>query len=191
MLKDPEYKRFVIKNSIRGIVYFGFMLGLFIAIKVWIPENWNALLKPISQHPNLVFLVFFLSETFFGIIPPEFFVMWAVNSTLTVFISKVALFSILSFTGAFIAFFVGNKIKDGGLYEKLLQSRFSKYVGYYQRYGGVIIILSSLTPLPFATISLISATLGFGFKKYCLFALPRFLRFIIYGFVFWKGEGWV
>ncbi len=190
MAKDPEYFRFVIKNTIRGLVYFSVMVALFIIIKLWMPENWKAILAPITDSPALVYLVFFGSETFFGIIPPEFFIMWAVKSPLDIYILQVTLFSLLSFMGAFIAFFVGKKIKNGGFYDRLLQSRFSKYVGYYQRYGGVIIILSGLTPLPFATISLISATLGFKFSRYCLFALTRFIRFLIYGYVFWQGEGY-
>lgn len=190
MFNDPEYNRFVMKSTIRGLIYFTAMVGLFFIINLWMPENWKAILDPITKNPKLVYLVFFASETFFGIIPPEFFIMWAVKSTLDTYILKVLLFSILSFTGALIAFFVGKKIKNGGLYDKLLQSRFSKYVGYYHRYGGVIIILSALTPLPFATISLISATLGFKFTKYCLFASLRFIRFVIYGYVFWQGEGY-
>lgn len=191
MFKNPEYGRFIIRNTIRGLLYFVLMIGIFIGANTLIPENWQTFLDPVLDHPYLVFMIFFLSETFFGIIPPEFFIMWAVRSTLGLFIFKVALLSALSFLGAFIAFYVGTLIRQKGVYDKLLKSRFSKYVGYYQRYGGVIIILSSLTPLPFATISLISATLGFGFKRYCLFALTRFLRFIIYGLVFWKGDGWI
>jgi len=191
MIQDPEYGRFILRNVIRGLVYFALMIGIFIGLNTLIPENWQAVLDPVLDHPMIVFTIYLLSETFFGIIPPEFFIMWAVRSTLSIFILKVALFAVFSFVGAFIAFYVGTIIRRKGLFNKLLKSRFSKYVGYYQRYGGVIIILSSLTPLPFATISLISATLGFGFKRYCLFASTRFLRFIIYGFVFWKGEGWL
>ena len=186
MLRDPEYRRFVLKSAFRGVVYFGIIVGLFFIFKYWVPSNWKVLLAPVTSKPLLMFLIFFLSETFFGIIPPEFFIIWSSgNFPLEIYSFQVALMSVLSFLGALIAYWAGTKLHHGGLYNKIMKGRMKKYVYYYQRFGGAIIVISAVTPLPFAAISLISATLGFRFPKYCLYASTRFLRFIFYGFFFW------
>ncbi len=95
--------------------------------------------------------------------------------------------AVISFIGASITFFIGTKIHKSRLYDKLVNGRFNKYVLMYRKWGGVLIVLSGMTPLPFATISLISASLGIPYLNYAIFASTRFIRFLIYGLIFWHG----
>ncbi len=185
MNKGSDYTRFLIRSIIRGLLYFGVIILIYFIFKHYIGDDWKALLEPFTSKPLLMYGIFFASETFFGIIPPEFFIIWALQADLLMFILQVALLAILSFTGGYIAYFVGKKLYGTQLYQKISRSYWGKYVSYYRRWGGVIIIISCLTPLPYATISLISGAFGFPNKKYFWFASVRFLRFVIYGFTFW------
>lgn len=185
MASDQEYRAFVRRSALRAVIYFALIVGAFFLYQTLMPDNWKALLAPINNHPQLVFLIYTLSETFFGIIPPEFFVMWATGFGLETYSLMIALLAILSFAGALINFYVGRHLHQGRIYRLLIEGRFYKYVGYYQRFGGIIILISAVTPLPFAAISLISGTLGFNFKSYLIYASTRFLRFLFYGIFFW------
>lgn len=186
MASNPEYRAFLWRSIIRAFFYFGGIVGFYFLYQYTMPENWKAILSPITDRPWLVFSVYTLSETFFGIIPPEFFVIWAVSSSIMAYSLKVAALAFLSFAGALINFYVGRQLHRGWIYRTLVNGRFKKYVGYYKRFGGIIILISAVTPLPFAAISLISATLGFSFNSYLMYASARFLRFLFYGIFFWK-----
>lgn len=185
MAGDPEYRSFVWRSVIRGVVYFGLIVGVYFLYQHFMPDDWKAVLAPISDNSRIVFLIYTLSETFFGIIPPEFFVMWATTFSLFTYSWMIAAMAILSFAAALINFFLGRQLHEGQVYQFLVKGRLNKYVGYYHRFGGIIILISAVSPLPFAAISLISGTLGFRFTSYVLYASMRFLRFLFYGFFFW------
>lgn len=185
MKRDPEYRAFVWRSALRAVVYFGLIVSAYFLYQYLMPEDWKAILAPISDRPKLVFLIYTLSETFFGIIPPEFFVIWATKFPLHTYGWIIAALAVLSFVGALINFYVGRQLHEGRVYQFLIKGRLKKWVGYYHRFGGIIILISAVTPLPFAAISLISGTLGFRFHRYLYFASARFLRFLFYGFFFW------
>lgn len=195
--KGPELYRFIFKNLMRALVYTILILAIFYLIKFYGPEleSYTAssglvnLIQPLQSNPVLIFLIYSGSETFFGIIPPEFFVMWASSFTSSAgtYSFFVFLFAVISFIGASITFYVGTKIHKSRLYAKLLESRWHKYLELYQKWGGVLIVMSAMTPLPFATISLISASVGVPYLNYSIFASTRFIRFLIYGLIFWHG----
>lgn len=115
--------------------------------------------------------------------------MWSASFTSSPLIYSFMVFmmAVISVIGASIMFFVGTKIHNSALHDKLLEGRWNKYVEMYKKWGGALIVISAMTPLPFATISLISASLGFPYLNYAIFASTRFIRFLIYGLIFWHG----
>lgn len=188
MPADRDYWSFILRSTFRAVVYFGLIAALFFLYQNLLPSDWKQILAPVADNGQLVFLIYTLSETFFGIIPPEFFVMWALTRPPLVFILIVAALAVLSFLAALVNFYVGTRLHSGRIYRWLISGRLRKYVDYYHRFGGIIILISALTPLPFAAISLISGTLGFPFRSYLVFASARFLRFLFYGLFFWEVQ---
>lgn len=185
--RKRAYNKFIFKNIGRALIYFAVILGIYFLFKYVFSDGWQEILAPVTSKPLLMYLVFFLSETFFGIIPPEFFVIWSVQPDIWIYSLKVALLAVISFVGgAVIAFSVGKMLKDSPIIRRFAQKFFLKYERYYKRFGGIIIVLSALTPLPYATISLISGLFDFSATRFYLFASTRFIRFLIYGFLFYK-----
>ena len=182
--RDKEFYRFLFSNIARAILYFGIIAGIFFLFRYFVGEEWQRLLEEYGKNPPLIFLIFFLSETFFGIFPPEFFVIWAGSSTpAAVFILRVILLAVLSYLGgAIIAFNVGKWLRKSRIFRGWLMAFFKKYVRYYHKWGFILIILSALTPMPFATVSLISGMFNYDNKSYYLFSSVRFLRFAFYAF---------
>jgi membrane protein YqaA with SNARE-associated domain len=55
-----------------------------------------------------------------------------------------------------------------------------------KKYGLFLIIVAALTPLPWAAISLLVGSAGYPSKRYLKYALFRFLRFAIYGYIIFQ-----
>ncbi len=183
-----EYYRFVAQNAFRGILWLSAIVALYILARLYIPDEWLVWAEPLTGNPPLMFLVFFLSETLFGLIPMELFVFWAKNqsSGLLGFSAYALLLACLSFLGGLVAYYAGVWAHRIPLLKRLSElESFQTYSALYRRWGGVVIILAALTPLPYATISFLSATFRFPLSRYLLYASTRFVRFFLVGWGTW------
>lgn len=189
MARDrKDYYKFIAKNALRGLIWFAVIFGLYFIFDVTVGEHFAEWAKPLESRPLLILGIFFASETFFGIIPLEFFVLWAGKFELETFLLVLFVLSVLSYLGGIIAYWFGTRIKEMPFLAKLLEREsFQQYQKVYRRYGGIVIVLAALTPLPFATFSMISASMGFPFNRYLLYSSARFLRFLGVGVFVWMS----
>jgi hypothetical protein len=182
------YYRFVAQNAFRGIIWLAVIVVLYVLARLYIPAEWLSWTAPLTGNPPLMFFVFFLSETLFGLIPMELFIFWAKEQMHGPggFSGYVLAFSCLSFLGGLVAYFAGVWAHRIPLLKRLshLES-FHTYATLYRRWGGVIIVIAALTPLPYATISFLSATFRFPLPHYLLYASTRFIRFFLVGWGTW------
>ncbi|MEM6264711.1 MAG: hypothetical protein AAGI38_19520 [Bacteroidota bacterium] len=188
-MKSPEerteYYRFIVNNVLRALLWFGLIVGGYFVFNEFFGEKWRVWISPLTDRPSLLMLIFLLSETFFGIIPPEFFVIWASDKPTDRFIFYVILLASLSILGGLIAFGAGKLVTRIKWLKRLTElESFQEYANLYRRYGGILIVISALTPLPYATISLLSASLGFPLNRYLLYASSRILRFVLLAWFF-------
>ena len=72
-----DYYKFIAKNALRGLIWFAAIIGLYLVFNYTIGDQFEEWAKPLENRPLLILLIFFISETIFGIIPLEFFVIWA------------------------------------------------------------------------------------------------------------------
>jgi membrane protein DedA with SNARE-associated domain len=56
-----------------------------------------------------------------------------------------------------------------------------------QKWGGFLIAVGALLPLPFAMACLAAGMINFSKKHFFLFASLRVLRFVIYGFAIYSA----
>ncbi|MCF6356235.1 MAG: VTT domain-containing protein [Draconibacterium sp.] len=57
-----------------------------------------------------------------------------------------------------------------------------------KKYGLFLIIVAALTPIPWSAVSLLVGSAGYESKKYLKYALFRFLRFAIYGYIIYQSH---
>lgn len=183
-----DYYKFIAKNAFRGLIWFAAIIGLYLVFDHTVGDQFEVWAKPLEDRPLLIFFVFFISETIIGIIPLEFFVLWAGKFDFETFLLILFVLSVLSYVGGIVAYFFGTRIKDIPLLAKLFEREsFQQYKKLYRRYGGIVIVLAALTPLPFATFSMVSASMGFPFNRYLLYSAARFLRFLGVGVFVWMS----
>lgn len=184
--EDPAYRRFVWQNISNGLVWLGAIVGLYVLALYFLPDEWNAYLKAYTDRPGWMFTIFFLSEAFTGLIPLELFIIWAASQPLGMYITYVVLLAVLSYVGGIVAFLLGTRLQHIRMLRRLnRREAFQRYGKLYRRWGGVVIIIAALTPLPYAVISFLSATFQFPFSRYLQFAAFRFLRFAFLGWLLW------
>ncbi|RMB60935.1 short-chain dehydrogenase [Dokdonia sinensis] len=150
------------------------------AIHFFVYDINDALEYVIANYSNfLILTVFFVSESILGIIPPELFIAWSDKTDAPIF--YLSMIAVLSFAGGIVSYFTGRAaLKIPRIYE-YLEVKMAKHLKNARKWGGFLILVGALLPLPFAVASLAAGMIRFNFKYYLLFGLARFVRFAIYG----------
>lgn len=158
---------------------------IFIAALVLINKyviNINDLLKLLTANYSdvTIFTVFFLSESFLGLIPPDFFIAWTKNTSAP--ITYLSILATLSFLGGIVAYISGKAMLLIPSFKTYMEEKASAHIKNMRKWGGFLIAVGALLPLPFAIACFAAGMIRFPFRNFILFSLIRFLRYIIYGY---------
>ena len=58
----------------------------------------------------------------------------------------------------------------------------------FDQYGGYLVIVASVTPIPFSAVALLAGAGGLDKTKYLLNSLFRILRYFVYAYILWQIE---
>lgn len=125
-----------------------------------------------------LFIIFFISETILGLIPPEIFLAWSKKTTDPIL--NVVILAILSYFGGLLAYFIGKASLRIKAVKQYLEVKMAKHLKNTKKWGGILVLVGALLPLPFAISCLTTGMIKYPFKNVALFGLFRFLRFAIY-----------
>ncbi len=178
---------FALRNLFRALLSIAFLIIGFLILKKVIPPDILSNLSLPKTDPLLMFAIFFTSESLLGLLPPDLWIFW--SSQFDLFWVMVGLLAILSYLAGIISYKIGVLIGENSFVSKLLAKTFNKYKSKVQKWGGFVIIVAALTPLPFSPISMLAGSVNFRFRNYLLFALTRLPRYFIYAWVIIKFTG--
>lgn len=158
-----------------------FIISLWLINEFFI--DFNDLFTSITStfNPLIVLAVFFASESLLGLIPPEIFIAWAGKTEMPVFF--LTMLAVLSYVGGIISFFIGKAISNMPSVYNYLEVKMEKHVKMIRKWGGFLIVVGALLPIPFAITSIAAGLIHYKFKNYLLFGLLRFVRFYLYALV--------
>lgn len=128
--------------------------------------------------PQWVLAVFFVSETLLGLIPPDIFIAWSSQSQVPWVM--VLTLATLSYGAGLLAFQLGYWLRHHATLQPLLEKKFTRYSRFMNQWGGVMVVVAALFPLPFSTLAITAGLANYSFASFALWGLTRFLRFIIY-----------
>ncbi len=126
-----------------------------------------------------VLITFFISESILGLIPPEIFIAWSKKTANPIL--NLTILATLSYLGGLTAYFIGRMSLKISTVKEYLEVKMAKNLKNTSKWGGFLIIVGALLPLPFAISCLTAGMIKYPFKNVLLFGLFRFLRFAIYG----------
>ncbi|MBU2951069.1 VTT domain-containing protein [Tamlana agarivorans] len=124
---------------------------------------------------------FFVSETLLGLIPPEIFIAWSGKMHSPWF--YLSLLAVLSYAGGLLAYWMGRTITKIPSVHHYLEVKMEKQLKNSKKWGGFLIVVGALLPLPFSISCIAAGIIKFPFKAVILYGSLRLLRFVIYGLV--------
>jgi len=149
--------------------------------------DFNAVFEFITTRFKdwFVLTVFFISEVFLGMIPPDFFVIWSskFNSPLL----YLTILGVLSYAGGAVAYYIGVLLLKRKRIKEYSERVLSKYINMVRKWGGAFIVISALFPFsPFSIVVIAVSMFKYPFKLYLIYGLARIARFLIQG-IFYIG----
>jgi membrane protein YqaA with SNARE-associated domain len=173
------FYRFALKNLIYLLVIGGALIGIFSYVERHIIDLGQVFGDFVSTlETNWVYTVFFLSESLLGLLPPDFFLIWAGNLEHPWL--AVTWLSILSYAGGVISFYLGKGLSYQPRIARFIGSKYKKNFSKVKKWGGIFIVLAALFPLPFSIVCLLAGLLRFPPPLFFAFSATRFIRFYAY-----------
>ena len=126
-----------------------------------------------------VLITFFISETLLGLIPPEIFIGWSKKTANPIF--NVSVLATLSYLGGVISYFIGKASTKIPSMKNYLEVKMAKNLKNIRNWGGFLILVGALLPLPFSISCMAAGIIQYPLKNVVLFGLFRFVRFALYG----------
>jgi membrane protein YqaA with SNARE-associated domain len=142
--------------------------------------NINEVLESITKVFSKlgVFSFFFISETLLGLIPPEIFIAWTKKTSEPLL--NLTILATLSYFGGLVSYFIGEKSLKINAVKNYLEIKMEKHLKNSKKWGGFLILVGALLPVPFSISCMTAGMIKYPFKNVVLFGLFRFVRFALY-----------
>ncbi len=170
------------------IIFFTFLIGKYLI-------DFEALFGGvIAQFPdNIVLLLFFVSESFTGMIPVDLFVVWTLKFEHPM--PYLALLGIISYSGGVISYGIGLGISRLPRVKAYTERKLHNYTDFVRMWGASFIVFAAIFPFtPFSLVVITVSMLKYPFRLFLLFALTRMVRFVLQGAFFFdllKVDTWI
>ena len=160
------------------------VLGLFLINRY--VYNINEGLESITETFSRlgIFSFFFTSETLLGLVPPEIFIAWTKKTTEPIL--NLSILATLSYIGGLLSYYIGKfalKIEAVKIY---LEVKMAKHLRNSKKWGGFLILVGALLPVPFSISCMAAGMIKYPFKNVVLFGLFRFARFAVYAWAIFQ-----
>ncbi len=180
--------QFLLKNGLKGLAWLAILLvAYFFFEKIVISKDPDMWVERFYARPLIIYLIYIASEFFFGIIPPELFMIWAVNkANIANYFFNLAFFGIVSYALGYLTFLIGRFMFKRVTFRYVRIKFLKQSWPQLRKYGLFIIIVAALTPLPWSAICLLVGSAGYPTPRFLRYALFRLLRFAVYGYIIFQ-----
>lgn len=170
-------------------VKFGILMGLILLGLVLFEQLTPGISFYFAKYSTIVsrevvISVFFVSETILGLLPPDLFIVWAKQFAHPYVV--VTLLAVLSYSAGLIAYYMGYRIGAWKKVNDVINVKFAEQFKMLRSWGGLIIVIAALLPLPFSTMCLGAGMLKYSVKALLILGLFRFVRFYAYAAVLYQ-----
>lgn len=187
-MKLSPRMQFLVRNGLKGFLWLSVLLAAYFLFReIVITHTPDAWVERFYTHPMIIYLIYCFSEFFFGILPPELFMIWAVNKSDTLhYLFNLSLFAGISYLMGYVNFLIGQFFYKNETFKSLKKKLLKDSSNQVKKYGLFLIIVAALTPLPWSAVSLLVGSAGYPAKQFLKYALFRLLRFAVYGYIVYQ-----
>lgn len=186
---SPRVK-FLLSNGLKGIIWLAILIvGYILFDNLVVSKNPDVWLHRFYSQPVIIYLIYFASELFLGLFPPELFMIWAFNKGDTFhYILNVGFFAVVSYGLGYLNFLIGQYLYKRVIFRYFRKRFFKESWEQLRKYGLFLILVAAITPVPWAAVCLLVGSAGYPTKNFMLYALARILRFAVYGFIVFQSH---
>ncbi len=188
--EEESKSAFLFKNLAKGLAWF----AVFITIYIIYSEDIRAYQKEINQlgdNMPLLLSIFTVSEIVFGILPPEIFMLiWQSEGILSTYIINLSILTFISYGAGMLGYYIGNVFSKTSIYKKVHERFLQQYDRKLKKYGGYLVLVGAVTPVPFSATCMLAGSVNLSFKNFLLICISRVVRFAFYGWMVWKFPLW-
>lgn len=171
-----------LKKAFWPIVIVVACLFLFNEYVYNINDGLHHFTETVSRLTVLIF--FFVSETLLGLVPPEIFIAWSKKTPDPIL--NLAILATLSYSGGLVSYFIGKTALRIKSVKEYLEVKMAKNLKNTRKWGGILILVGALIPLPFSIACIAAGMIKYPFNKVIFFGLFRFIRFAIYAWAIFQ-----
>lgn len=131
-----------------------------------------------------IFVTFFISETLLGLFPPEIFIAWTKKTADPIL--NLSILATLSYIGGLISYFIGKTALKVKSVKEYLEVKMAKNLKNTRKWGGILILVGALLPLPFSIACIAAGMIKYPFRNVVFFGLFRFARFAAYAWAIFQ-----
>ena len=192
MSADEEESKssFLLKNLARGLAWFVVIIAAYILVKGEL-DFYRQEINQLGANMPLLLSVFTVSEIVFGILPPEIFMLiWQTKGILSEYIINLSILTLISYAAGVMGYFIGKFFSKTELYGKIHAKYLQQYDKQLKRFGGYLVLVGAITPVPFSATCMMAGSVNLNFKNFLLICISRIIRFAFYGYFVWSSPQW-
>lgn len=184
LMKSRGFFRYVGRSVLWIILGYALLVFLLFLVGKYLVD-FNDLFTSIIARlsDRFVVLLFFVSESFTGMVPVDLFVIWTQKFERP--LPYLALLGVLSYAGGVISYGIGLWISRWPRIKAFTERRLENYMDFVRKWGGAFIVIAALFPFtPFSLVVIAVTLFKYPFRLFLLYALARLVRFLIQGVFF-------
>ncbi|MDT0641745.1 VTT domain-containing protein [Zunongwangia sp. F363] len=179
------FYRFVWKSVKKAILPIILFVGALLALDYFVLDIEKMLVTVTETYSPLgIISVFFISESLLGLVPPELFIAWSGKSASPIL--NLSLLATASYCGGIVSYHIGRGITKIRYVHEQLEVKMAQHIANTRKWGGFLIIVGALLPIPFSITSIAAGIIKFPFPSYLMFGLLRYVRFYLYALVIFE-----
>lgn len=190
---EETRSRFLFRNLFKGLIWFAVIIVVFVLMEGYIQQNFKEHIDVIRANPEILYSIYTLSEIVFGILPPEIFMMiWILDDIdLSGFVTNLAILTIISYAAGILGYYIGKVFSKTKFYQERIREKYLKqYEGKLKTYGGYLVFVGAVTPVPFSATCMLAGSVNLNFKSFLLICITRIVRYAVYGAIVWNAPEW-
>jgi len=183
--EEESKSSFLLKNLAKGLAWFAVFVVVYLLIRDKL-DAYKEQIAEVGDNMPLLLSIFTVSEIVFGILPPEIFMfIWKTKGILSEYIINLTILTLISYGAGIIGYYIGKVFSKTEFYKRIHVKYLQQYDRKLKRFGGFLVIVGAVTPVPFSATCMLAGSVNLPFKQFLLITITRIIRFAFYGAGVW------
>jgi membrane protein YqaA with SNARE-associated domain len=190
MEQEESESSFLFKNLLRGLAWFAVIITAYILVQSEL-AIYEEQINKVGDNMVLLLSIFTVSEIVFGILPPEIFMLiWQTKGLISEYVFNLSVLTVISYGAGILGYFIGYTFTKTEIFKKIYDRYLKSYEGKLKKYGGFLVVVGAVTPIPYSATCMLAGSVHYPFKTFLLICITRVLRFAVYGWMVWTFPNW-